>query len=175
MTDSPHGYMVPKLPYFKVCLPYEAGDTPDDLASGLVHEYVHVVEAELSQGQTPRWVAEGLAQWAEGELTEVDDLEEPVLLPGEHPRLERIEGLFNSGRSVDEDEMDYAYAAALSAVRFLLDRHGPANLRMFLVRLPEEPAARAFRGAFDESLRAFEQAWHQWLRENPVEAEWLAG
>jgi hypothetical protein len=171
MTDSPHGYMTPKLPYYKVCLPLEPDEPPASLAQALVHEYTHVLEAEVSQGRAPRWLSEGLAEWAEDALVDNPDGEELILLEGEYPRLGEIEGLFHSGRSVDEDEMGYAYAGARGAVDHLVARHGMPDVVDFLHRLREEDEGRAFKAAFGESERAFEKAWHQWLRENPAEAE----
>ena len=168
-SHSRHGYMVPKLPYYKICLPHEPGEPPLHLARGLVHEYVHVLENELSGGEAPRWLKEGLAQWADGELVDQEEVDDLVLLPGEHPRLGQIEGLFSSDHSVDDEEMEYAYAAALSAVTHLIDRHGTWDVRDFLVRLKNEREGRAFKDAFGESERAFEKAWHQWLKKNPVE------
>jgi hypothetical protein len=168
-SDSRHGYMVPKLPYYKVCLPYEPGEPVSGLARGLVHEYVHVLENELSQGEAPRWVKEGLAEWADGELVDQEEVDDLVLLPNEYPRLGEIEGLFSSGHSVDDEEMAYAYAAALSAVTHLIDRHGIWDVRDFLIRLQKQREGPAFRAAFGEPERAFEKSWHQWLKENPVE------
>jgi len=161
--------MVPKLPYYKVCLPYEPGKSLSRLARGLVHEYIHVLENEVSQGEAPRWLKEGLAEWAEGELVdeEIDDL---VLLPDEYPSLGEIEALFTSGHHVDDEELQYAYAAALSAVTYLIDRHGIWDVRDFMVRLQKQREGPGFRGAFGESERAFEKAWHQWLKENAVGA-----
>jgi hypothetical protein len=169
-SRSRYGYMVPKLPYYKICLPYAPGKPFSRLARGVVHEYVHVLEGELSQGHAPRWLNEGLAEWAEGELVDDDKADELVLLPDEYPTLGQIEGLFRSGRSVDDEEVEYAYAGALSAVGHLIARHGRFDVRELLVRLKTQGEGRAFRGAFGESERAFQKAWHQWLRENPVDA-----
>ncbi|MBM3472790.1 MAG: hypothetical protein FJX75_05925 [Armatimonadetes bacterium] len=168
-SHSRHGYMVPKLPYYKICLPYEPGKPISRLARGLVHEYVHVLENELSQGESPRWLREGLAEWADGELVDQEEVDDLVLLPGEYPRLGEIEGLFSSGHHIDDEEMDYAYAAALSAVAHLADRHGLWDVRDLLARLRKQREGAAFKDAFGESERAFEKAWHQWLKENPVQ------
>jgi len=168
-SDSRHGYMVPKLPYYKICLPYDPQEPLGPLARGLVHEYVHVLEGELSQGNAPRWLSEGLAEWADAELVDDGEVDELVLLPGEHPGLSEIEGLFHAGHSVDDEEMEFAYAGALSAVAFLIDRHGTWDARQFLVNLREQSEGHAFREAFGETQRAFEKAWHQWLGENPAE------
>jgi hypothetical protein len=168
-SRSRHGYMVPKLPYYKICLPWKPGEPSAPLARSLVHEYVHVLEGELSQGRAPRWLSEGLAEWADGELVDDDEVDDLVLLADEYPRLAEIEGLFHSGLSVDDEQMEYAYAGALSAVTHLIARHGTWDVREFLARLRTEGEGRAFRNAFGESERAFEKAWHQWLREHPGE------
>jgi hypothetical protein len=170
-SHSAHGYMVPKLPYYKVCLPYEPGEPLGALARGIVHEYVHVQEGELSQGNAPSWAKEGLANWADGELVDDEETNDLVLLADEYPRLSEIEGLFNTDDSVDDEPRGYAYAGALSAVTQLIERHGVWDVRDFLVRMRDESEGRAFRNAFGESERAFEKAWHQWLRDNPVELD----
>ena len=166
-STSPHGYMVPKIPYFKVCLPHGEDEPPPELARGVVHEYLHVAESELSQGKAPRWLTEGLAEWADGELVDDEQVDEWCLLPGETPRFEEIEGIFHSGLSVEDADMEYAYAAALSAVTYLIAKHGIYDVREFIARLKDEPEGRAFREAFGETKRDFERDWQERLRREP--------
>lgn len=163
-TRSHAGYMAPKEPYYKICLPRPQPDEIEELAFPLIHEYMHIGIYELSDRRAPRWLSEGLAEWAEQNLLDTAPEEELVLLKDEYPRLGHVEGIFHSGRSVDDEEVEYAYAAAYSAVTHLVALDGRYDVREFLVLLSEKEEGPAFRAAFGQSQRQFEHAWHERLR-----------
>jgi hypothetical protein len=163
-TRSHAGYMAPKEPYYKICLPRPEPPGIGEMAFPLVHEYMHVGVCELSDRRAPHWLTEGLAEWAEQNLLDALPEDELVLLEDEYPRLGHVEGIFHSGRSVDDEEVEYAYAAAYSAVTHLIALHGRYDVREFLVRLSEKDEGPAFRAAFGQSQRQFEHAWHEQLR-----------
>lgn len=169
-TRSHAGYMAPKEPYYKICLPRPGPGEVGALVFPLVHEYMHIGTYELSDSRSPRWLTEGLGEWAEHNLLEEAPEEELVLLPDEFPRLSRVEGVFHSGRSVDDEEVEYAYAASYSAVTHLVALHGRYDVREFLVRLSQTDEAPAFRAAFDQSRRQFEDEWHERLRKEAPES-----
>ena len=160
-TDSRYGYMAPKEPYFKICLPRPA---PADLSrtdSALVHEYTHVAVHTLSDWHTPRWVNEGLAQWMEERVLDLETAG-PLLPPGDHPHLGSVEARFHAhGDFGDFDPVRYAYDAALAAVRRLVAVHGEYDLRDFLARLAHESEGHAFGHTFGQSERRFEHEWHE--------------
>jgi hypothetical protein len=163
-TRSHAGYMAPKEPYYKICLPRPRPDELDELAFSLIHEYMHIGIYELSDRRAPRWLSEGLAEWAEQNLLDTAPEEELVLLEDEHPRLGHVEGIFHSGRSVDDEEVEFAYAASYSAVTYLIALHGRYDVREFLVLLSQKDEGPAFRAAFGQSQRQFEHEWHERLR-----------
>jgi len=169
-TRSHAGYMAPKEPYYKICLPRPEPNEIRGLAFPLIHEYMHIGICELSECRALRWLSEGLAEWAEQNLLGEVPEEELVLLPGELPRLSRIEGIFDSGRSVDDEEVEYGYAASYSAVTHLIALHGRYDVREFLVRLSQTDEDAAFRAAFGQSRRRFEREWHERLRKEAPES-----
>ncbi len=163
-TKSHAGYMAPKEPYYKICLPRPEPDEIEELAFPLIHEYMHIGICELSDCRAPRWLSEGLAEWAEHNLLDTAPAEELALFEREYPRLGHVEGIFHSGRSVDDEEVEYAYAASYSAVTHLVALHGRYDVRQFLVCLGEKDEGPAFRAAFGQSRRQFEHEWHERLR-----------
>ncbi len=169
LSNSPHGYLAPKEPFYKVCVVDDPEAPPDDLSRALTHEYMHVITGELTGDRSPRWVLEGVAEWAELEVSDEGELDQLELMPGEVPKLNEIEGIFWSGMSVAEEPMQYAYAGAYSAVEFLIERHGMFDVREFMVLLATQPEGKAFKRAFDESRGSFERAWRRMLKERPRE------
>jgi hypothetical protein len=162
-TDAAWGYMAPKDPYFKICLPASGPRGARETAPTLVHEYTHVAVYELSDWKVPRWLSEGLAQWMEAAV--LGDEEEPVLGPDDLPRLGTIEGRFSADGDFEGfDPREWAYDAALAAVKRLIAVHGEYDVREFLARLAKESEGRAFQGAFGQSERQFEREWHERLK-----------
>jgi hypothetical protein len=98
--------------------------TSDYGRSTIAHELMHLVVHQLAygcSGDIPRWLDEGLATWAEGDLT-----------PGQQQALDEAiaeNGLFplrslNSSFSAHASRAHLAYAQSYSVVVFLLDEYG---------------------------------------------------
>ena len=169
LTESRHGYAVPKEPYQKVCIPTPTDQSIGDAQAGMLHEFAHVAVDVLTHSRAPYWLNEGLAQCVEADaLDEALWAGEP-LGPGEFPKLGRIDSLFEPGGPSEEERTDYAYAASYAAVARLMEVHGWERVVGFTARLAEESEGRAFRHAFGESRRQFERTWHEWLRDKLVE------
>jgi len=164
-TSARHGYMAPKEPYFKVCLPRPAPQKIGEADATLVHEYTHVATYQLSDWHAPRWLSEGLAQWTEETVLHDVEFVGPLVEPGDFPRLGQIEGRFHAdGEFEGLDPREWAYDASLAAVRQLIAVHGEYDVREFLTCLARESEGRAFGHAFGQSERQFEREWHERLR-----------
>ena len=91
------------------------------LETTLRHELVHVIVDAIGGGQTPRWLAEGIAIYVAGEGQLIERYNQaPALSPNE---LERRLATAKSA-----DELKTAYAAAYKAVRDLVRTEGEIKL-----------------------------------------------
>lgn len=121
----------------------------------LRHEYAHVLVHELSRGNAPVWLNEGVAIWAE-ELRDGDrtDWALGAIAGQELFPLAALEGPF---LRLPADRVHVAYAQSYLATRALLDRQGARRVRTLLEALGSgQPMAAAFRAAFSEDQAAFE-------------------
>ena len=60
-TPGRFGYMVDKVPFDKICLPTNLRGNRTELGSATRHEFAHVVNLNLSNGEVPHWLDEGIA------------------------------------------------------------------------------------------------------------------
>ena len=109
-------------------------EPPNDLASVLEHEFVHVVIGALEREASPdgsrsvpTWLHEGLAQYYSGHST-LGANEDVLFYRARQKRLIRW-GLLTKSWPRDRDEAAVAYAQSLSFVRFVHLHIGGASLR----------------------------------------------
>lgn len=143
------------------------GSAPEvDLVIG--HELSHLVVGLATRnplGGLPRWLDEGLAMYAEGELP-----------PANREALERAvrQGTLISVRSLsgytgDPEQVDLYYAEVYSVVQFLLERYGRDRMRELLERFREGTyQEEALRQVYGLSLDELDAAWREWLGARPV-------
>jgi hypothetical protein len=74
--------------------------------------------------------------------------------------FERIRKLEFSG----QDKTHHLYDQCASLVRFLADRHGIDRFKSFYSKAGEDNYGAIFRHVNPESIDAFEEAWHEFLR-----------
>jgi hypothetical protein len=150
------------------------GIAPDDLDWGrraLTHEIAHQVIYQMTFHPTlgsrvPTWLNEGLAVVAEGETeAKTRELLDEAVRTDTLPTLRSLSGGF-SGRG--GHLAGVAYAASESAVRFLLARGGPEQMRSVLLALAEGVNADdAARRVYGRSLDQLEDEWRTSLNLTP--------
>ena len=150
------------------------GIEPKDLAWGrraLTHEMTHQLVFQMTAHPTlgsriPTWLNEGLAVVAEGETEGANRrlIDDAVA----HDSLPTLRSLASSFSGRDGHLAGLSYAAAESAVRFILDEYGADAMRAMLHGLgdglsPDEAAGRAYGLTLDQ----IEDAWRQKLGLRP--------
>jgi len=103
------------------------GISPDNLTWGkrtVAHELAHLVIHQATfgpYGDLPTWLDEGLAKYAEGELS--SDLQEQLDEAVANDTLFSVRSI-SSSFPADPDEARLSYAQSYSLVQFLLDNYG---------------------------------------------------
>lgn len=170
-SRAPFGYMVPKAPSYKICLPSprrrREGARAKALAPALTHELSHVFVHSLSAGRAPHWLDEGLAMHFAGEGSELVEWarRSRELTHDRWPSLQEVEGFFHTtDEQVQSKRGQISYAESYSAVVHLLRQYGLGPAREWLRRLGQgEAESRAFRRAVGIPLGLFEREWRTGL------------
>jgi hypothetical protein len=137
---------------------------PFTLKTTLRHELCHLL-LHHNIGGLPRWLDEGVCQWASGGMAElIMSAEEPDL-----PRASLSRSLLSTGEMArfpdDEASLRLAYAESRSMVEYMVREFGREGLLGLLENLR---AGLALDAAFEKSLsvsvREFEGQWHDYLQ-----------
>ncbi len=108
---------------------------PFSLEPTLAHELTHLIlHRQIPEGALPRWLDEGVAQWASGGASEI------ALMEGTGPRLKQavLSGRWVPFRSLagpfpaDDPDLSLAYEQSRSFVEFIVGRYGSAGLLRIL-------------------------------------------
>ncbi len=139
-------------------LPNEVG-RPDLLRKIIWHEYAHVLVHDLSGGNCPGWLAEGLAKHLEPESNQaVFSRLRRAVNKGSVIPLSRLEGEF--ARIEDKAKVDLAYEEAQSVVEYMISIRRFSGVRETLDRLKKgEPAAAVMDDLFRIGGRGLEERW----------------
>jgi hypothetical protein len=152
------------------------GIEPSNLPWGrraLTHEMAHQLVYQMTAHPTlgsrvPTWLNEGLAVVAEGE-TELrsQQLLDQAIADGTLPTLRALSSPFSAQTG---HLAGVSYTASESAVRFLLDEHGPEAMRAMLTALSEGLSPdEAARRAYGRSLDRLEDGWRASLGLDPFD------
>jgi hypothetical protein len=139
----------------------------DNVSRSVRHEYTHAVIHALSNGKTPGWIDEGLAQLAEG-------LENPALrqalydfLRSNQPvSFQLMQGGFTK---LESGMVAAAYAQSLIAAEALVETFGFSKLRRYFTALRgDSDHHEAFRRVFGMPEHVFEDRFvrklNRWVR-----------
>jgi len=129
--------------------------------SVLFHEYTHVVVRELTRGNCPVWLNEGLAE-IEGRK-EFDPPLAALNKASAGGTLLPFSSLTGSFASLQGKSVDLAYQQSYSLVRYMISTYGWHTMKELLTALGEgrsfeASAARAYQGVG----RTFEEIFAEW-------------
>ena len=110
----------------------------------LIHEYFHILQQQLSDGRASRWLVEGTAQWAEGELEVLDGrwTLEDLRDMGQSQITARMPTL----RSTESNDARWEYTLGWLAVDRLIATAGNGSHIEFWRRLAPRRSARMAAG-----------------------------
>jgi hypothetical protein len=143
------------------------------LESTVKHELCHLLlHRYIKDEKLPRWLDEGVAQWASGGIADIimekrSPLDRAVL-------QNRVFGLryLADGFPADDEGLRLAYAESKSFVEFLTAGKGVQGLLAFLERLRTgDTIDTAMDKAFSATFEGLEQEWHESLEKKGL---WIA-
>lgn len=138
-----------------------------DLRGTLKHELSHLVLGyHVRNGNLPRWLNEGVSQWASDGVSELLMLGKSTTL-GRAVLLGRLIPLRNLRRSFPDDDkaLQLAYEQSMSVVEYIVKEHGPEGLRRVLTRLSDgETVEEAVRKGLSLDMHELLDGWRADLR-----------
>ena len=147
---------------------------PFDLEDTFKHELTHILlHQRIGDSYLPKWLDEGIAQWASGGIADImrtgdkDLLQQAVL---SHRVLSLTE--ISSNFPVSPDSLLLAYEESKSFTEFIVKYYGEARLRLILQSLEKQGTIQqAIYDNYGVSMDTLEQKWKKGLiREN----SWIA-
>jgi len=152
---------VPDVPYRVVVKPMGKQRLP----ALLTHELAHVmldVAMDDAADRIPRWLHEGIAQYAEGELSRGDrQVIGSAALSDELLTIDELEGAFAG----DREQVALAYAQSRTLVAYLSDQNPAEGISGLLDQLRRGREIRLALGlAFGRPVPEMEEEWLDGLR-----------
>ena len=139
---------------------------PFTLEITLQHELCHLLlHHHINEAVLPRWLDEGVCQWASDGISEMvmDFKRSPLTGAAIQGRLilfRYLEDRFPS----QKQELMLAYAESKSFVNFLIARFGRARMLGVMTRLSRgEDVDAAFTAEFEQPVEVLERRWHKTL------------
>jgi tetratricopeptide (TPR) repeat protein len=138
--------------------------TPE-LVRVLRHELTHSFIQQITYGNVPQWLNEGLAQLEEPKSTSPLGVRLASLYAaGQQIPLNRLEGSF---LSYSQGEASVAYAESLAAVEYIRTMYGMSDLARILVRLGQgESVEAALRNTIHGGYAQLENEITNYLKKN---------
>jgi len=147
------------------------GISPDNLAWGkttIAHEIAHVLQGQYSftcLGDTPTWLMEGIAMYAEGGLeTSSTKLFEKAIREDTLLSVKALSGSF----SENPDKADLSYSQSYSLVNFLIEQYGKEKLLELMDLLKEGTTVDdALEKTYGFDIEGFETTWRAGIGAKP--------
>jgi tetratricopeptide (TPR) repeat protein len=138
--------------------------TPE-LIRVLRHELTHSFVQQITHGNVPQWLNEGLAQMEEPKSISLLGVRLASLyVAGQQIPLNRLEGSF---LSYSQEEASVAYAESLAAVEYIRSIYGMSDLARILVRLGQgESVETALRNTIHGGYAQLENEITDYLKRN---------
>ena len=149
-------------PNFNVVLIHITPEDPYPWAQQVIpHELAHLVSemgySDCKPERLPLWLVEGLAQYAEGRMSQAErDLVMRALDEEKLPELKTIDRAFPSG----DKDAELAYAHSRMVVLYMLDQYGADKMKMLLISLHDgKRIDLALRPLYGLDTSSLDQTW----------------
>lgn len=150
------------------------GRFPSDLNDTLKHELAHLIlHQKIGAASLPKWLDEGVAQWASGGVADImytggRDLLRRAVLSDRLIPFAQLASRFPE----DPNGLILSYEQSKSLTEFIVKIYGEAKLRLLLRNLQKNgKIEEAVSKTFGSSLDSVEQAWKKDLS---VGTSWIA-
>ena len=148
----------------KIRLPaYKEKANPRELQKLILHELTHSFVRDLSKGNCPTWLNEGLAEYQENKAKPIDITYFRVAEKNKY--LLSMEEL---GKGIKEGEDAVSvylfYQQSYMVTKYLIERYRFFKIKQMLTQFGEgKPVDEVFKDTLDMSLGVFEIKWLAWL------------
>ena len=139
---------------------------PFTVETTLKHEACHLLlHSKIDRDRLPRWLDEGVCQWASGGVAELlwgeqEDIFSRAVISGSVIEIQRLDR-FPS----DEKNLALAYQESRSIVQYMVARFGSQSLLALLGYMHNgDTVQEAVRKTFSMSLPELDRAWQLWSK-----------
>ena len=145
----------------RVIIDYQTANAhPFQLETTLQHELCHLLLREHIPGHIPRWLNEGIAQWASEGISEIirpdGNILQKATFSGNLIPFYRLERSF----PMNSNDFVLAYEQSQSFVIYLVNRYGKPNFMHFLNEYKRGSSLYdAFNFTYQKSFRDLETEW----------------
>lgn len=129
----------------------------------IYHEYTHAVIYDLTEGNCPRWLNEGLAVYEESKILEPDlsQLKNAIVKNSLIP-LDELDSVLSTNKN--PRTLNLAYLESYSFVEYLLDRWNFYVIRAILENFKNgQTTEKAFSNVVYRSMKKLNSNWHDYL------------
>jgi hypothetical protein len=145
-----------------VIVPVTGNQTPEGVENNVRHELTHIIAAELSGNKLNTGFQEGIAQYLEIYVPELEGKVHLLTRASEDDRLLDWSDFEQRGKVYGQP--DVSYPQTLSVVAFLVEQYGFEKFIEFLENTEESSGYRsALDNTYGISPADLETAWLEWL------------